>query len=106
MLDLDRRLSVSVFTNANDGPAEKLTRAMLTLIDLALDNLAGEGIEMLIVSDTELRTTGDKGFGGYGEVMRYHRTGDGSIEWVRGPSGIRLVPAERFTLPAKVTRPA
>ncbi len=151
-VDLDRKLSISVFTNASDGPAEKLTSGILKLIDLALDekreartepqpaeklkrfegrfaslggvidvvNLGGrlyllipnlddpaaEAIEMEIVSDTELKTVGDKGFGGYGENMRYHLNDDGSVDWIRGVTGHRLVPAERFTLPEKITRPA
>lgn len=35
-LDLDRKLSVSVLTNSNDGPAQSLCVAILHLIDLAL----------------------------------------------------------------------
>lgn len=151
-LDLERRLSISVLTNSNDGPAERLAKAILQLIDLALDekgeaktdpapseelrqfegrfaalggltdvvNLAGrlyslvpsldnpaaEAIEMHVVSDTELKPVGDKGFGGYGEPMRYTFGDDGNVDWVRGASGMRLVPAERFVLPDKVTRPA
>jgi CubicO group peptidase (beta-lactamase class C family) len=151
-LDLDRKLSISVFTNSNDGPAEQLTRAILCLIDLALDakgeartepkpaedlarfegrfaslwgltdvvnlggrlylldpalaNPAAEAHEMEVVSDTELKLVGDKGFRGYGEVMRYHVADDDAVDWVRGVTGQRLVPAERFSLPEKVTRPA
>ncbi len=150
-LDLDRRLSISVFTNSNDGPAEKLVKALLQLIDLGLDekreavtksrpaddlkrfegrfadlwgfvdivnlggrlymlvptleNPASEAVELEIVSDTELKPVGDKGFGGYGELMRYTFDDDGSIDWVRGASGHRLIPAERYSLPKKVTRP-
>jgi CubicO group peptidase (beta-lactamase class C family) len=151
-LDLDRKLSISVFTNANDGQAATLTSGILQLIDLALDekreaktepqpveklkpfegrfaalwgltdvvnlggrlyllnpaldNPAAEAIEMEVVSGIELKTVGDKGFGGYGEVMRYPFDDDGSVDWIRGTSGMRLVPAERFTLPEKVTRPS
>jgi CubicO group peptidase (beta-lactamase class C family) len=151
-LDLDRKLSISAFVNSNDGPAETLVKAILHLIDLALDekreakteprstgelarfegrfaalwgltdvvslggrlyllnpaldNLAAEAIEMEVVSDTELKTVGDKGYGGYGELMRYHFHDDGSVDWIRGASGMRLVPAERFTLARKVVRPA
>jgi CubicO group peptidase (beta-lactamase class C family) len=151
-LDLERKLSISVFTNSNDGPAEKLARAILHMIDLALDakgeartepkpaadlerfegrfadlwgltdvvnlggrlwllnpaldNPAAEAFEMEPVSDTELKMVGDKGFRGYGEVMRYHLRDDGTVDWVRGASGHRLIPAERFKLPEKVARPA
>lgn len=78
----------------------------LYLLNPALDNPAGEAIEMEIISDTELKAVGDKGFGGYGEVMRYTFDDDRNLDWIRGASGMRLVPAERFTLPKKVTRPA
>jgi CubicO group peptidase (beta-lactamase class C family) len=149
-LDLDRRLSISVFTNAGDGPAAALCTAILRLIDLvltgeaitksrktkklkpfegrfaslgglvdvvnlggrlyllnpALENPAAEAVEMEVISDTELKAVGDKGFGGYGEVMRYTFNDDGKVDWIRGASGMRLVPADQFTLPEKVTRPA
>jgi CubicO group peptidase (beta-lactamase class C family) len=151
-LDLDRKLSISVFTNSNDGPAEKLVKAILKLIDLALDEKreakteprpdeelarfegrfadlwgivdvvnvggrlymlvsalddpAGEAVELEVVSDTELMPVGDKGFGGYGELMRYAFNDDGTVDWVRGASGHRMIPAERYSLPQKVMRPA
>jgi CubicO group peptidase (beta-lactamase class C family) len=149
-LDLDRKLSISVLTNSNDGPAQTLVVAILHLIDLALSddakteqqeasalekytgrfaslwglmdvvnlggrlymlmptspNPAADAVEMEIVSDTELVPVGDKGFGGYGEKMRYTFNDDGSVEWIRGASGQKMVPAENFTLPSKVTRPA
>ena len=150
-LDLDRKLSISVFTNANDGPAGTLTSGILELIDLALDekreakteplpaddlqrfegrfaalwgltdvvnlggrlyllspamdNPASEAIEMEVVSDTELKAVGDKGFGGYGELMRYTFNDDGTVDWIRGATGMRMVPEEKFSLPEKVTRP-
>ena len=150
-LDLERRLSISVLTNSNDGPAATLCSAILHLIDLALDakgeaktepreakelrrfegrfatlwgitdvvNLGGrlyslnpatdnpatEAVEMEVVSETELKTVGDKGFGGYGEMMRYAFAEDGRVEWVRGASGMRLVPLKAFELPEKVRRP-
>jgi CubicO group peptidase (beta-lactamase class C family) len=150
-LDLERRLSISVLTNTNDGPAATLCTAILHLIDLALDekrvaktevqpsaklsrfegrfaalwgitdvvnlggrlyslspvleNPAAEAIEMEVVSDTELKPVGDKGFGGYGELMRYTFDEDGEVEWIRGASGMRLVPAEKFSLPEKISRP-
>ncbi len=151
-LDIDRKLSISVLTNAADGPAATLVTGILHLIDVALDakhetktdvlpadrlrpftasladlgglvdvvNLGGrlyqlnpalanpatEAVELKVVSDTELEAVGDKGFGGYGERMRYTFDDSGAVEWVRGVTGHRLVPAERFMLPAKVTRPA
>lgn len=150
-LDLERKLSISVLTNANDGPAATLCIAILKLIDLALDakgeatcpprkrnalarfegrfaalwgltdvvNLGGrlyllspslddpasEAVEVEPVSDTELRVIGDRGFGGYGEVMRYTFRDDGSVDWIRGPSGMRMVPAHAFSLPERITRP-
>jgi CubicO group peptidase (beta-lactamase class C family) len=151
-LDLDRRLAISVLTNSSDGPAEKLCKAILHLIDVAtdekgeattdprsddelkrfegrladlgglvdvvnlggrlyllspaLDNPAGEAIELEVVSETELKPVGDKGFGGYGELMRWTFNDDGTVSSVRGASGHRMVPAETFTLPDRVTRPA
>ena len=151
-LDLERRLSISVLTNTNDGPAATLCTAILCLFDLALDekheaktavqpaeklrpfegrfaalwgltdvvnlggrlymlnptleNPAAEAIEMEVVSDTELKPVGDKGFGGYGELMRYVFNDDGSVDWIRGASGMRMVPADTFRLPEKVTRPS
>ena len=38
--------------------------------------------------------------------MRYTFNDDGSVDWIRGASGMRMVPAEKFTLPEKVTRPS
>lgn len=151
-LDLERRMSISVLTNTNDGPAATVMTAILKLIDLALDekhdartepqssdelsrfegrfadlwgltdvvNLGGrlhllnptlqdpasEAVEVERVSDAELKVVGDKGFGGYGEIVRYTFDDAGSVDWVRGPSGHRLIPAERFTLTGTVRRPA
>ncbi len=148
-LDLDRKLSISVFTNSNDGPALTLCTAILRLIDLALeekaktepkeeqtlepfegrfamlwgitdvvnlggrlyalnpalDNPALEANELEVVSDTELKVVGDKGFGAYGETMRYTFDEDGSVEYIKGGGGTKLVPDERFQLPEKVKRP-
>jgi hypothetical protein len=149
-LDLDRKLSISVLTNASDGPAATLCAAILGLIDVALDdeakseprkakelqpfegrfaslggmtdivNLGGrlyslnpaldnpssEAVELEVVSDTELKVVGDKGFGGYGEMMRYTFTKGGKVKAVRGATGHSLVPIEKFKLPTKVTRPS
>lgn len=149
-VDLERKLSISVFTNSNDGPASILCTAILWLIDVALDekaktepgdvtdlqrfegrfaalwgitdvvnlggrlyamnpaleNPAADANELEVVSDTELKVVGDTGFGGYGEKMRYFFRGDGSIDYIRGGSGAKLVPAERFSLPDKIRRPA
>lgn len=74
-------------------------------IDPALENPAGEAIELEVVPDTELKPVGDKGFGGYGEIMRFSFNDAGAVEEIRGASGMKLVPAERFTLPSKVIRP-
>ena len=150
-LDLERKLSISVFTNTNDGPAGILCSAILHLIDLALDekheaktesqsaeklsrfegrfaglwgvadvvdlggrlylisptldNPAAEAAELEVVSDTELKLVGDKGMGGYAELMRYSFNDDGTVDRIRAAGGMRFVPAERFTLPQKVTRP-
>jgi hypothetical protein len=148
-LDLERKLSISVFTNASDGPAATLCAAILRLVDVALDgeaktaprkakelqpfegrfaslggltdvvNLGGrlyllnpalenpgaEAVELDVVSDTELKVVGDKGFGGYGEVMRYSFAKGGKVKSVRGASGHSLMPIEKYRLPGKVTRP-
>jgi len=149
-LDLERKLSISVLTNSNDGPAQILCDAILQLIDLALSddakteprkpkvlapfegrfatlwgvsdivnlggrlyslvpsltNPAGDAIEFDVASDTELKDVGDKGYGGYGEKMRYTFRKDGSVKQVRGASGMKLVPIDDFTLPEKIVRPA
>ncbi|MGI8486383.1 MAG: serine hydrolase domain-containing protein [Thermomicrobiales bacterium] len=72
----------------------------------ALQDPTSQAVELEVVSDTELKVVGDEGFGGYGEVMRYTFAKDGSIERIRGGSGMTLVPLEAFKLPKKVTRPA
>jgi CubicO group peptidase (beta-lactamase class C family) len=149
-LDLERRLSLSVFTNMNDGPAGSLATAILNLIDLALTekaktepgkakelarfegrfatlwgvidvaniggrlymlaptlpNPAAEAVELEIVSGDELTVVGDKGFGGFGEPMKYTFRKNGSVKQIRGASGAKLVPIEDFTLPERITRPA
>ncbi len=148
-LDLERKLSISVLTNSNDGPAATLCAAILHLIDLALvdkgktepgkareldkfegrfaslwgvtdvvdlggrlyslaptlANPAAEATELKVVSDTELKVVGDKGFGRYHEVMTYSFRKDGRIRQIRGAGGSGLMPADEFKLPAKVLRP-
>ena len=149
-LDLERKLSISVLTNANDGPAGVLCTAVLKLIDLALakepktepsdpatlkkfegryatlwgltdivnfgnrlyaltpslQDPASMADELEVVSDTELKSVGDKGFGGYAEKMRFTFDDEGSVVEVRGASGMKLVPHDKFTLPKKLTRPS
>ncbi|MBA2469365.1 MAG: beta-lactamase family protein [Chloroflexia bacterium] len=149
-LELERRLSISVLTNSNDGPAATLCAAILHLIDLALaengktepgkakdlkkfegrfaslwgltdvvnlggrmyaltptlPNPAAEATELEVVSDTELKVVGDKGFGRYHEMMQYAFRKDGRIKQIRGGVGSGLVPAEEFRLPEKVLRPS
>ena len=149
-VDLERRLSLSVLTNSNDGPAAIIANAILGLLDLAISpakaktepqdpeklkkfegrfanlwgltdvvNLggrlylispaaadpAGFATEMEVVSDTELKCVGDPGFGGYAENMRYTFNEDGTVEKIRGASGMPMVPREKFALPEKLTRP-
>jgi CubicO group peptidase (beta-lactamase class C family) len=147
--DPERKLSISVLTNAADGPAAALCTAILRLIDRALDedakaevhdaeslqrftgrfaflggltdvvdlggrlyaltptldNPAEVATGLDVVSDTELKVIDDGGFGGYGEKMRYTYAADGTVEKVRGATGHTMVPAARFVLPDKVTRP-
>lgn len=150
-LDLDRDLSVSVFTNTNDGPAGTLAAGILGLIDRATDvkgeaktepikakkakpfegrfatlwgvldvvnlggrlyllspasqNPGGEANEVEVVSDAELKDVGDNGFGGYGEALRYTFSKNGKVKEIRGASGMRLVPRDKFKLPDKILRP-
>lgn len=148
-VDPERRLSISVLTNSNDGPAAKLCTAILQMIDLSLDdkaktepkefrelskfegrfgdlwgitdvvnlggrlyamspaleNPASEAVELEVVSGTDLKVVGDKGFGGYGENMRYTFDEDGRVRHIRGASGHRLVPIEELKLAGKVRRP-
>ena len=56
-------------------------------------------------SDIELDIVGDKGYGGYAEVMRYTFRGDGSVAEVRAGGGQRLVPIAEFSLPDIIRRP-
>jgi len=81
-----------------------LGRRLYTLTP-SLGNPATEAAEMKVVSDTEIKTIGDKGFGGYGENMRYTFDKEGNVESIRGSSGARLVPIEQFVVPDKITRP-
>ena len=78
----------------------------LYLLNPASQDPAGEAVEVDPISDTELKVVGDRGFGGYGEVMRYAFRDDGSVERIRGASGMTLVPAEAFVLRERVARPA
>ena len=78
----------------------------LYLLHPTLQDPAAEAIELEVVSENELKVVGDSGAGGYGELMRYTFADDRSVEWLRGPSGHRLVPAERFQLGKTVQRPA
>ena len=78
----------------------------LYTISPSLINPGADAIEMEIVSPTELKAVGDKGFGGYAENMVYVRDADGQITEVWGSSGMKLVPAADFELPEKLTRPA
>jgi hypothetical protein len=78
----------------------------LYALNPALDNSAGEAVEMEVVSNTELKPIGDTSYGAYGELMRYTFDDNGNAQWIRGAGGMRLVPLDRFALPAKVTRPA
>jgi CubicO group peptidase (beta-lactamase class C family) len=71
----------------------------------SLINPAAESIEMEVVSPTELKAVGDRGFGGYGENMVYVRDADGNITEVWGASGMKLLPAAEYELPDKLTRP-
>ncbi len=71
----------------------------------ASPNPATDAVEYEVVSSTELKPVGDKGFGGYGELMRYTFNKDGSVKRIRGESGANLVPIDDFKLPQKVTRP-
>jgi hypothetical protein len=69
----------------------------------ALPNPASEAVEREVVAADELKVVGDKGFGGYGETMKYTFRKDGSIKQLRGPSGAKLVPIDDFTLPERIT---
>lgn len=77
----------------------------LYLLTPTLENPAADATEMEVVSETGLKCVGDKGFGGYGEIMRYTFDDNGRVSHIRGASGARMVPIEDFVLPTKVTRP-
>ncbi|MFD7153006.1 serine hydrolase domain-containing protein [Kribbella sp. NPDC059898] len=50
-----------------------------------------------------LRVTGGNGYSSYGESYRFTFGADGSVESVRGSSGLTLHPLDTFTLPERVT---
>jgi CubicO group peptidase (beta-lactamase class C family) len=78
---------------------------LYTLMPAAPDPSA-LAVELCVKSDTELDIVGDKGYGGYSEVMRYTFRDDGSVAEVRAGGGQRLVPIAEFTLPEVIRRPA
>ncbi len=51
----------------------------------------------------DLRVTGGSGYGSYGESYRYTFDPDGTVESVRGSSGLLSRPIDPFTLPTRVT---
>lgn len=62
----------------------------------SLPNPAVEAVELEVISESELKAVGDKGFGGYGEPVTYRFRRNGSVKETRGASGARLVPIEDF----------
>lgn len=150
--DIDRKLSVSVFTNSADGPAAMLCIGILHLIDLAtnakgkaktkpskskdlkpfegryatlwgvvdfvnlggrlyalspaLQNPSAGASELEVLSKTELRNVSDPGYGDYMEKTVFTFTRGGKVKSIKGGSGSKLVPIEKFTLPDKLRRPA
>jgi CubicO group peptidase (beta-lactamase class C family) len=142
LVDGERRLAVSVLTNAIDGPAAALAEAAHKLINLAgsedrgdaagLTRFTGRFANLWGVADIvvlggrlyaidptspdpaaepttlepdgdDLRVTGGSGYGSYGEAYRYTFGPDGTVESVRGSSGLLAHPIDTFTLPTRVT---
>ncbi|WP_427887570.1 serine hydrolase domain-containing protein [Kribbella sp. GL6] len=50
-----------------------------------------------------LRVTGGNGYSSYGESYKFTFGADGSVETVRGSSGLTLHPLDTYTLPERVT---
>lgn len=69
------------------------------------ENPVAEATEMEVISETSLKCVGDKGFEGYGEVMRYTFDERGKAVGIRGTTGAHLVPDKNFVLPEKILRP-
>ncbi|MFF1818640.1 serine hydrolase domain-containing protein [Kribbella sp. NPDC058245] len=140
--DGDRRLAISVLTNAIDGPATQLAEAGLKLIDLAASKERGDATGLsrfvgryadlwgitdfavlggrlyaidptngdpaadpqpLEVDGDTLRVTGGTGYGSYGESYVFTFGPDGTVESIRGSSGLSMQPVEKFALPDRVT---
>ncbi|GAB3942563.1 hypothetical protein GCM10029976_063780 [Kribbella albertanoniae] len=57
----------------------------------------------LEVDGDALRVTGGSGYGSYGESYGFTFGPDGTVESVRGSSGLLMHPVDRFALPERVT---
>ncbi len=141
LVDPERRIVVSVLTNAIDGPASQLAEGLFRLLDLAESKDRGEGDlarftgrfanlwgvtdfaviggrlyatdpsgpnpadepQPLEADGDTLRVTGGNGYGSYGESYAFTFDANGTVETVRGSSGLTLQPIDTFTLPERVT---
>lgn len=71
----------------------------------SMPNPASEAVELEIVSDTETKVVGDKGFGAYAEMNTYAFDKKGKVKEIMGAGGARLLPMAGFKLPERVVRP-
>ncbi|GAA1591939.1 MULTISPECIES: serine hydrolase domain-containing protein [Kribbella] len=74
----------------------------LYITDPSGPNPAEEPMPLEVDGDA-LRVTGGNGYSSYGEYYRFTFGADGSVESVRGSSGLSLHPLDKFTLPPRVT---
>ncbi len=71
-------------------------------VDATASDPTAEAVELDHVDDSTLRFAGGRGFGSYGEPLRYDFAPDGTIRSLRGSSGATLTPLDRFDLGDRV----
>lgn len=64
----------------------------LFAIDPAVDDPADDAVPLEVIDPATLRIAGGRGGNSYGEKMRYAFAADGSVQTVRGDSGMSMVP--------------
>ena len=74
----------------------------LFLLDPAAVDPVEDAVELDVVDDTTLRMVGGKGFGSYGEPVRYPFAADGTVQSVRASSAVTLTPLDGFRLGDRV----
>ena len=101
--DADLRRFTGRFASLTGVTDVALLGGRLFLLSAAAPDPVEGAIELDVVDEHTLRMTGDKGFGSYGEPVRYRFAADGTVESLRASSGMTLTPLARFTLPDRVS---